>query len=52
MLEDLPKDCDVGTKKDSKGYKKSWRGYKLHIDTTENDYWLSVHGYRLPAKNR
>lgn len=32
MLEELPKDCDVGTKKNSKGYKESWIGYKLHID--------------------
>ena len=31
-LKDLPDHCDVGTKKDSKGYKMSWRGYKLHIE--------------------
>ena len=30
MLDDLPKACDVGTKKNSKGYKVSWIGYKLH----------------------
>jgi hypothetical protein len=35
MLEDLPKDCDVGTKKNSKGYKESWIGYKLHIDAAD-----------------
>lgn len=35
MLRDLPKDCDVGTKKNSKGYKTSWKGYKLHIDTAD-----------------
>lgn len=35
MLEDLPKSCDVGTKMNSKGYKKSWVGYKLHIDAAD-----------------
>jgi transposase len=35
MLDDLPTSCDVGTKKDSKGYKISWKGYKLHIDTAD-----------------
>ena len=32
MRAELPCDCDVGTKKNSKGYKESWTGYKLHID--------------------
>ena len=32
MLDDLPTACDVGMKKDSKGYKSTWVGYKLHID--------------------
>jgi len=35
MLEELPKGCDVGTKKNSKGYKSSWIGYKLHIDAAD-----------------
>ena len=35
MLDDLPKACDVGTKKNSKGYKTSWAGYKLHIDSAD-----------------
>lgn len=35
MLEELPKVCDVGTKMNSKGYKKSWIGYKLHIDAAD-----------------
>ncbi len=35
MLADLPKACDVGTKKNSKGYKTSWTGYKLHLDVTD-----------------
>ena len=32
MLADLPTACDVGGKKNSKGYKETWTGYKLHID--------------------
>lgn len=32
MLEDLPKHCDVGGKKDSKGNTMFWQGYKLHLD--------------------
>lgn len=33
MLAELPQDCSVGTKLNAKGYKTSWRGYKLHLDT-------------------
>jgi hypothetical protein len=32
MCADLPTQCDVGTKKNSKGFKESWTGYKAHID--------------------
>ena len=32
MLAELPILCNVGTKKNAKGYKTSWIGYKLHID--------------------
>jgi len=35
MQADLPTACDVGTKRDSKGYKTSWNGYKLHIDAAD-----------------
>ena len=35
MLNDLPTACDVGTKKNSKGYKVIWTGYKLHIDVAD-----------------
>ncbi len=35
MIEDLPTACDVGTKRNSKGYKTSWTGYKLHIDAVD-----------------
>ena len=33
MLAELPQTCSVGTKLNAKGYKTSWRGYKLHLDT-------------------
>ncbi len=42
MLSDLPKACDVGTKKNSKGYKVSWTGYKLHIDVADGGIPLSA----------
>jgi len=35
MLNDLPGQCDIGTKKNSKGYKETWIGYKLHIDVAD-----------------
>jgi len=41
MLHDLPKACDVGTKKNSKGYKTSWTGYKLHIDSADGGIPIS-----------
>ena len=41
MLEDLPDACDVGTKKNSKGYKTSWTGYKLHIDSADGGIPIS-----------
>lgn len=41
-LKDLPKKCDKGTKKNSKGYKTSWVGYKLHIDCIDGDIPVSA----------
>ena len=41
MLEELPKACDVGTKRNSKGYKKTWVGYKLHIDAADGHIPIS-----------
>ena len=35
MLEDLPKVCDIGVKRNAKGYQESWTGYKLHIDAID-----------------
>ena len=41
MLDDLPHACDVGTKRNAKGYKVSWNGYKLHIDAADGGIPLS-----------
>jgi len=35
MLVDLPTLCDRGTKINSKGYKESWNGFKLHLDVAD-----------------
>ena len=40
-LADLPRACDWGVKKDSKGKKQTWRGYKLHIDVIDGDIPVS-----------
>jgi len=39
-LQELPVYCDVGVKKNSKGFKETWIGYKLHADV--NDCGLPV----------
>jgi len=41
MLADLPTACDVGCKKNSKGYKETWTGYKLHIDVASGQIPVS-----------
>ena len=41
MLADLPKACNVGAKRNSKGHTVSWIGYKLHIDTADGDIPVS-----------
>ena len=41
MLADLPKQCDYGTKKNSKGVRETWRGYKLHLDVDDHGIPLS-----------
>lgn len=40
-LRDLPRVCDVGTKKDSKGHKTSWTGYKFNVDVADGGIPLS-----------
>ena len=41
MLQDLPRHCDVGTKRNAKGHQESWTGYKLHIDTADGEIPIS-----------
>lgn len=42
MLKDLPKTCDIGTKKNSKGHVEHWIGYKLHIDSVDGGIPISA----------
>lgn len=42
MLDDLPRPCDVGCKRNAKGHQESWIGYKLHIDTVDGDIPVSA----------
>lgn len=39
-VQELPVVCDRGTKKNSKGFKETWVGYKLHADV--NDFGVPV----------
>jgi len=41
MLNDLPKHCAVGTKRNAKGHTTSWIGYKLHLDVADGDIPIS-----------
>jgi len=41
MRDDLPKNCDRGTKKNSQGYKESWNGFKLHVDCADGQIPIS-----------
>jgi hypothetical protein len=55
MLDDLPRSCNagvpsdgsmslgwnVGSKKNSKGYKETWIGYKLHLDVADGQIPIS-----------
>jgi Transposase DDE domain/Transposase domain (DUF772) len=42
MLADLPRDCDLGGKKDSHGNNHYTRGYKLHWDVADGQIPISV----------
>lgn len=35
MIGEIPTACDRGTKCNAQGYKVSWNGYKLHLDTAD-----------------
>ena len=41
MLADLPKVCDCGTKRNSKGHPSYWVGYKLHLDVADGGIPIS-----------
>ena len=41
MLADLPRACDVGAKRNAKGFSETWIGYKLHIDTAGGEIPIS-----------
>jgi hypothetical protein len=40
-LDDLPRSCNVGSKNNSKGYKETWVGYKLHLDVADGQIPIS-----------
>ena len=35
MLAELPTGCDIGTKRNSKGFSETWIGCKLHLDVSD-----------------
>jgi len=41
MIADLPKVCDIGTKRNAKGHTTSWPGYKFHLDVADGDIPIS-----------
>ncbi len=41
-LAQLPTACDRGIKCNAQGYKNSWNGYKLHMDTADCGVPISV----------
>ena len=42
MLDELPRPCDWGTKKNSQGAEEHWRGYKLHLDVADGQIPISA----------
>ncbi len=42
MLKDLPRNCDMGAKTNSKGHEQYWRGYKLHLDVADGQVPVSA----------
>lgn len=41
MLEELPKDCKVGCKRNAQGHTNKWTGFKLHMDTADHGIPIS-----------
>src|SRR5262249_40018453 len=42
ILQELPKQCDIGGKKNSRGNTEYWRGYKLHLDVADGQIPISA----------
>jgi hypothetical protein len=42
MLKELPRNCAIGAKKNSKGQEQYWRGYKLHLDVADGQIPISA----------
>lgn len=42
IRQGLPNRCDRGTKCNAQGYKTSWNGYKLHLDTADTGIVISA----------
>lgn len=42
MLKELPRDCAIGAKANSKGQQSYWRGYKLHLDIADGQIPISA----------
>ena len=42
MLKELPRQCDIGTKKSSHGHQQYWRGFKLHLDVADGQLPVSA----------
>lgn len=42
MLAELPRACDIGGKKNSRGHDNYWRGYKLHLDVADGQIPISA----------
>ena len=42
MLQELPRNCSIGTKVSSHGYQQYWRGYKLHWDVADGQIPISI----------
>jgi hypothetical protein len=42
LLQDLPRACDIGAKKNSQGNERYWRGYKLHLDVADGQLPISA----------
>jgi hypothetical protein len=41
-IAELPRACDVGMKKNAKGHKHHWVGYKLHVDIADGEIPLAA----------